>query len=100
MNQNYIGISISQISNDRKVKKMDRKTALADYIKNEIIRDRNAKLDANEDLLGAGILDSLGILQLVAYINDTFGIDVPDEDVVYENFNSLQSIVSYLEQYK
>jgi len=79
--------------------KMDRKTALADYIKKEIIRNSNANLDEHEDLLGAGILDSLGILQLVAFISDTFGIEVPDEDVVYENFSSLQSIVSYLEQY-
>lgn len=78
---------------------MDRKTAIAEYIKKEVIRNRNAHLDENEDLLSAGILDSLGILQLVAYISDAFGIDVPDEDVVYENFHSLDSIVSYLKQY-
>ena len=78
---------------------MDRKTALADYIKNEVIRNRNASLDENEDLIGAGILDSLGILKLVAYINESFGIDVPDEDVVYENFHSLGSIANYLNKY-
>ena len=79
---------------------MDRKTALVYYFKKEIIRNNNFNLDENEDLLSAGILDSLGILQVVAYISDEFGIDVPDEDVVYENFSSLQSIVSYLEQHK
>ena len=78
---------------------MDKKNTLADYIKNEVIRNRNASLDEKEDLIGAGILDSLGILQLVAYINKTFGIDVPDEDVVYENFHSLEAIDNYLEQY-
>jgi len=79
---------------------MSRKAALADYITNEIIRNKSANLGENEDLISAGILDSLGILQLVAHINDSFGIDVPDEDVVYENFHSLQSIASYLEQYE
>lgn len=78
---------------------MDKKTALSDYIKNEIIRNRNANMDEDEDLIGAGILDSLGILQLVAFIHDAFGIDVPDEDVVYENFHSLESIANYLKQY-
>jgi len=80
--------------------KMDRKTILMDYVKNEIMRNRNAKLNENEDLLSAGILDSLAILQLVAYIDETFGIQVPDEDVVYDNFKSISSLVSYLGQFK
>jgi acyl carrier protein len=78
---------------------MERKAILSDYIKNEIMRNRNAQLDENEDLLGAGILDSLGILKLVAYIEDTFGIEVPDSEVVYENFHSLNAMVNYLRQH-
>jgi acyl carrier protein len=78
---------------------MDRQSILTDYIKNEIIRNRNAKLGLDEDLLSAGILDSLGILQLVAYIDKTFSIQIPDEDVVYDNFKSINSLTSYLQQY-
>ena len=78
---------------------MDRKTVLADYIKSEIMRNPNAELDENEDLVGTGILDSLRILQLVAHIEKTLGIEVPDEDVVYDNFNSLKALVDYLQQY-
>ena len=76
---------------------MDKKAMLTDFIKQEIIRNRNAELDENEDLVGTGILDSLRILQLVAYIEKTFGIVVPDEDVVYDNFHSLRAIVDYLQ---
>ena len=78
---------------------MGRKTALENYIKDEIMRNRNAKLDENEDLISAGILDSLGILQLVAFIEKSFKIQVPDEDVVYENFKSVNALVSYLQQF-
>lgn len=78
---------------------MDRKTILMDYIKNEIMRNRNARLTEDEDLLSSGILDSLAILQLVAFIDEQFGIEVPDQDVVYENFNSIQSLTGYLAQY-
>ena len=78
---------------------MDRKQILVDYIKKEIMHNANAKLNENEDLLSAGILDSLGILQLVAYIDQTFGIEVPDEDVVYENFNSVNALTEYLSKY-
>jgi acyl carrier protein len=78
---------------------MDRKTALTEYIKNEIMRNRNAKLADDQDLLGAGILDSLGILQLVGFIDQTFKIQVPDEDVVYDNFQSINALVSYLQKF-
>jgi acyl carrier protein len=78
---------------------MDRKAVLTEYIKNEIIRNKNARLDENEDLLSAGILDSLAILQLVAYIEKALGIQVPDEDVIYDNFKSISALVGYLQRF-
>lgn len=78
---------------------MDRKAVISEYIKNEIMRNKNARLDDNEDLLNAGILDSLAILQLVTYIEKALKIQVPDEDVVYDNFKSVNALVGYLEQY-
>jgi acyl carrier protein len=64
------------------------------------MRNKNAKLDENEDLLSAGILDSLAILQLVAFVEDRFGTKIPDEDVVFENFQSVNALTSYLEKYR
>ena len=78
---------------------MDRKTILMEYIKNDIMRNRNAKLSEDDDLLSSGILDSLGILQMVAFVDKTFGIQIPDEDVVFDNFQSVNSLVGYLQQY-
>lgn len=78
---------------------MDRKAMITEYIKKEIVRNDKATISEDEDLLSSGVLDSLGILQLVAYIQDTFGIEVPDKDVVYENFHSIKSLDEYLKQY-
>jgi len=78
---------------------MDRKSHLIDFIKNEIMHNSRANLDPDTDLLGAGILDSIGILQLVAFIEKMFKISVPDEDVVYDNFMSINTLVDYLRQY-
>jgi acyl carrier protein len=78
---------------------MDQKAKLANYIKSEIIRRRNANLNYDEDLLGAGILDSLSILRLVAFIEKTFGVQVPDEDVVYDNFQSINALSRYLQHH-
>jgi acyl carrier protein len=76
---------------------MDRKTMLMDYIKGEFLHGRQADLDENDDLLNSGILNSLAILQLVAHIEEQLGVEVPVEDVVYENFQSVAALNAYLE---
>jgi acyl carrier protein len=76
---------------------MDRKTMLMDYIKQEFLHGRQADLDENDDLLNSGILNSLAILQLVAHIEEQMGLEVPVEDVVYENFQSVAALNAYLE---
>jgi acyl carrier protein len=77
---------------------MSKKAILSDYIKQEFLRDNNADLGADQDLISSGIIDSIGILQLVAFIDERFGISVPDEDVVFEHFQSVESLSDYLEE--
>ena len=55
-------------------------------------------LDPDEDLLEQRIIDSMGILKLVVFLEETHGIKVMDEDVVPENFQSLNSIVRFVER--
>ncbi len=78
---------------------MDRENILLEYIKQELLRGRKADLKAGDDLLSNGIIDSLGILQMVAFIEERFHIQVPDEDVVFENFQSVKVLSDYLAQY-
>ena len=78
---------------------MDRRAALTEFIKKEVMRNENASLSDDQDLLSSGILDSLAILQVVAFIDEQFGIQVPDEDVVFENFQSVNALTGYLERF-
>jgi acyl carrier protein len=75
---------------------MNTSDILMEYIQQNLLKGRVTNLGKDDDLLDSGILNSLGILQLVAFIDERFGFQVPDEDVVYENFNSVQAIASYL----
>jgi len=76
---------------------MDKEQMLLDYIKQDLLKGRVSDLSADDDLLDSGILNSLGILQLVSFVDERMGITIPDEDVVYENFNSVSALVDYLE---
>jgi acyl carrier protein len=55
-------------------------------------------LQPDEDLLGSGIIDSMTVIKLVLFLEETFGIEVKDEDLVPENFQNLNSMVEYVER--
>ena len=55
-------------------------------------------LAPDEDLLEQGIIDSLGLMKLIAFMEDTFGIKIMDDEIVPENFQSLNSMVTLVER--
>lgn len=48
-------------------------------------------------LLGDGILDSLGILDVVSFLESEFGMTVSDEELLPENFNSISTLAAFVE---
>jgi acyl carrier protein len=49
-------------------------------------------------LLRTGIIDSLGVTELIAFLEERYRIDVRPEDVVPENFRTLGSIIAFAER--
>jgi acyl carrier protein len=49
-------------------------------------------VDDADDLVETGVVDSLGIFQLVAFLEERFGIAIADEDITPENFGSIVAI--------
>lgn len=58
--------------------------------------DAGEELDIHQDLLDAGIVDSIGVLTIVTWIEETFDVTVDDEDVLPENLGSIAGIVAYV----
>ena len=58
---------------------------------------RKKALNPQDDLLESGIIDSLGILDLVAFVEKEFGIAVSDEDLLPENFNSVEHLTAFVQ---
>jgi acyl carrier protein len=53
-----------------------------------------------EDWLANGLVDSLGIIKIVSFVEREFKTNVPEEDVTVDNFKSLRDIARYLERRK
>ena len=65
----------------------------------EVALDLGRKsLTPDEDLLEQGIVDSLGLMKLIVYMEETFRIKISDEDIIPENFKSLNSMANLIEK--
>lgn len=63
---------------------------------NFLFREDRTSLSDTESLIDAGLIDSTGILELVAFIEERFQIEIGDADLVPENFDSISRIVAYV----
>ena len=54
-------------------------------------------LDPGEDLLANGVIDSFGLIGLIAALERTFGIEIVEEDVVPEHFQTLEQLAAFVE---
>jgi acyl carrier protein len=80
---------------------MDTETAIERFIVDEImLGDSSTKIDPNESLISTGVLDSLALLRLIAFIEEQFGVIVGDAEVIPENFETINEIKEFIEQKK
>ena len=65
-------------------------------IENFLFGNENATLDDGESFLDSGIIDSTGILEVVGFLEDEFEFEVMDEELVPDNFDSVDKLVAYI----
>jgi len=74
---------------------------LKEFIMTEISPDLNlAQLDDNEPLIESGIIDSLGVLKILAFLDETFGVDLSSDQIKLENFKTVSLICALVDRQK
>ena len=79
---------------------MDIKARIEEFIVEEICPSLGIELeriDEEELLIDEGILNSLGILQLLSFIDEELEIDISGEQIKVDNFKNLKTICNYVE---
>jgi acyl carrier protein len=80
----------------RTVSTLEVENEVRTYLIDHFLSGRAEALPTDGSLLGS-VIDSTGLLELVTYLQERFGITVEDEDVVPENFGSVQQVAGYVE---
>lgn len=69
---------------------------LTDYITRELLSDRTATIAPDDELLLTGLIDSIGVMSLLTFIETELGVRVPPQDVTIEHFASVRAMSDYL----
>jgi acyl carrier protein len=71
---------------------------VGDFITSELSLGKGTgAVSPEDDLLAKGLVDSHGVMELVGFLEDRYGITVRDEDLTPENFQSLVRIEEYVD---
>ena len=75
------------------------KQQIIEFITTNFLFDESIKSwPGSDSLLETGVIDSTGVLELVAFIEETYGIKIDDEEIVPENLDSIINIAAYISQ--
>ena len=69
---------------------------ICDFIVKDLLWENQTELKAETQLLEEGIIDSIGLFRMVTFLEESFRIRVPDEDLLAENFQSIRRIGDFV----
>lgn len=73
------------------------KEKIRDFItKNFLFGESDSGLTDSDSFLEKGIIDSTGMLELVAFLEEGFGVKVEDEELVPENLDSIDRLAAFI----
>ena len=73
-------------------------TDLVEMITREVSLDPSIVIEPDTDLLLTGLVDSLGVVEIVGWIEDRLGLTVDPADVVLEHFQTVRLMLDYLDR--
>ena len=66
------------------------------FICYDLLKDPEIDISRDSALIESGIIDSFGIVQVVAFIEKEYGINLTDEDLMVENFRSISALAELI----
>lgn len=73
------------------------KEEIRQFIEQELLSGKlETKLATDKDILSTGTIDSIGAMRLVSFIEKRFEMKIPPQDLVIENFVTIDAIQAYI----
>jgi acyl carrier protein len=66
------------------------------FLADRFLFDPQGQIDPKASLIGTGILDSTGAMELVMFIEEQFGFEVADNELIPANLDSIEKVAAYI----
>ena len=73
------------------------KDKITAFVRDYFVKDSGLVLQDDTSFLEEGVIDSVGVLELVAFIEETFTIRVEDEEIIPDNFDSINKLTYHVQ---
>jgi acyl carrier protein len=78
---------------------MESEKYLRKYVaENLLYVDDDFKYDNDTSFIGQGLIDSMGIMELVMYVQSEFGITIEPEEITPANFDSMNKLIAFIDR--
>ena len=67
-------------------------------LENLLFTEDESALQDNDSFLNQGIIDSTGVLEIILFIEETFGIKVNDDEMLPANFDSVDNLAAFVKR--
>lgn len=67
---------------------------LRDFVRNELLRKPDYPLAADDPLITGGLIDSFSLAQIGVFVEDAFGVYLPDTDLTVANMDTIERMVT------
>lgn len=75
---------------------MSHEKQIHDFIKTELLsRHSDKNISETDNLIELGVIDSLGILKLITFLEEQLNVTIESEHLVAENFETIQAIIEF-----
>jgi acyl carrier protein len=71
-------------------------TAVRKFVNSELLYQDDQAIDDNANLIEMGVIDSMTLLRLISFLEENYGIEIPDQEIMPDNFRSLSAIGNFL----
>ena len=76
---------------------MEINAQIRDFIAHSLLfSDNGFGYDDNDSFLQEGIVDSVGVMDLVSFVEETFAVTVDDHEIIPDNFDSVNKLAHYV----
>ena len=75
---------------------MEIETKLREFILKNLYYAEDRAIEDYDSFLETGVVDSMGVMELVAFVQREFGLEVAQEEIVVENFDSIRKLAAFV----